>query len=454
VLTAQSGPQAEFVGRSITHDAPKILLFGGAFGGGKSYALLLIAAYWSNVPAWSCVIFRRTSVELRGPGSLWEASYEVFPHVGGKPFESRLEWRFPSGASVKFSHLQHESDIHSMQGRQIACVMFDELTHFTPKQFWYLFGRNRSPAAAPSIIRATCNPDPTSFVRPLLDWYIKDGYPDPERAGKTRYFVRKGEQIQWGNTSAEFTDRDRRAKPISFAFIPSKLTDNKILLGKDPDYLAALESLPEVERLRNLEGNWDVQPTGGLFDRVHFELVDAPPWKPDRVVRAWDLAASRPSDANPDPDWTVGLRLSRAKGVYYIEHVCRFRENPMAVEQRIRAYAAQDRCQIAVWRDPGQAGKVQIEHLKEILFGFHLTETAALRDKLTYARPFASLAEQGRVKVIRAPWNECFFAELEGFPSERGHDDQVDAASLAFQTLGPAGIRYTPAALQHLSRIT
>src|SRR5690606_25652328 len=83
-----------------------------------------------------------------------------------------LSWHFPSGALIKFSHLEHEQDIYNHQGGQYCLIIFDELTHFTRKQFIYLLSRNRSTCGVRPYVRATCNPDPESFVAELIEWWI------------------------------------------------------------------------------------------------------------------------------------------------------------------------------------------------------------------------------------------------------------------------------------------
>ncbi len=90
----------------------------------------------------------------------------------GKPTD--MDWKFPWGSQVVFRHLQRESDIYSWQGTQVPLLLFDELTHFTARQFWYMLSRNRNPHnnGIRPYVRATCNPDPDSFVADLIDWYI------------------------------------------------------------------------------------------------------------------------------------------------------------------------------------------------------------------------------------------------------------------------------------------
>jgi predicted phage terminase large subunit-like protein len=65
-----------------------------------------------------------------------------------------------------------------------------------------------------------------------------------------------------------------------------------------------------------------------------------------------------------------------------------------------------------------------------------VTTTAATSSKAERALPLAAEMEKGKVDVVRGPWNEPLFDEMEAFsadPQHSGaHDDQVDACSGGF----------------------
>src|SRR5215468_6973160 len=109
------------------------------------------------------------------------------------------EWRWPRGGKIKFLHLQFDSTVYDWQGAQITLICFDELTHFSRHQFFYMVSRNRSTCGVRPYIRATCNPDADSWVADFLAWWIdrETGFPIPERAGVLRYFVRVSDEIVW-----------------------------------------------------------------------------------------------------------------------------------------------------------------------------------------------------------------------------------------------------------------
>jgi hypothetical protein len=136
-----------------------ISIYGGAAGGGKSYALLLAPLRHIHRPGFSGIIFRRQGTQILSEGGLWDVSERLYPHLGAIGSRRTMRWRFPSGARVKFSHLEHAKDRFQRMGTQVAFIGWDELTHFTESQFWFLLSRNRSTCSVRPYVRATCNPD-------------------------------------------------------------------------------------------------------------------------------------------------------------------------------------------------------------------------------------------------------------------------------------------------------
>lgn len=393
-------------------------------------------------PEFGTVIFRRTSTQVRNEGGLWDSSMTLYPLVGGEAREHDLKWNFPSGASITFAHIEHEKTKLNWQGGQIPLIEFDELTHFTKGQFFYMLSRNRSTCGVKPYIRASCNPDPDSFVAELIRWWINQdtGFAIPERSGVIRWFIALNDEIFWGDTPQELKEKyGDKVLPKSLTFIRSRLEDNQILMKADPGYLANLMAMPLVERERLLGGNWKIRPSAGLyFRRSMFDIVEAVPISARRV-RGWDFAATDPQDVAEgiDPDWTAGVKMSRDGGTYYIEHVERLRGSPQAVERALQNTAQYDgvECEQSIPQDPGQAGKYQVRMMVSLLAGYNVRYSPETGDKIVRASPLSAQAEAGNVKILRGPWNEAFLSELENFPSVGAHDDQVDAASRAFHML-------------------
>lgn len=269
-----------------------IIISGGAAGLGKTFTLLLDPLRDIHIPGFGGVIFRRTSPQIRNQGALWDTSMDIYPHAHGTPKSTTLEWLFPKGPKLRFCHLEHESNIYDWQGSQIPFIGFDELTHFSRKMFFYMLSRNRSICGVKPYMRATCNPDPESWVFELISWWIhpETGYPIPERDGVIRYLLVDGDNYIWGDTYEEVVEKgkhlldqipkeyDRSDLVKSVTFITGTIYDNKELLGKNPAYLGNLLAQDEEDKARLLYANWkpiisdkdiyDYTSFLGLFDNV------------------------------------------------------------------------------------------------------------------------------------------------------------------------------------------
>lgn len=440
-LQPQEGPQTAFL--STLAD---IAIYGGAAGGGKSYGLLLDPLRHYQNKKFGGTIFRRTSVQVRNEGGLWDESMNVYSLFGARPREATLEWRFPTGMSMGFSHLEYDKDVFNWQGSQIPWIGFDELTHFSEQQFFYMLSRNRSASGVKPKVRGTTNPDPDSWVRRFIDWWIgADGFPIKERSGALRWFIRRDDQFIWASDREELYEKFGRGpeiQPKSVTFIPSKLQDNKVLMEKDPGYLANLLAQNRVDRMRLLEGNWNVRAAAGmLFQRQWFPIVDAVPAGWVQTVRFWDRAATKPSETNKDPDWTRGLKLYKyPDGRFCVVDLKSDRDTPLQIEKLIRNTASHDTTSVKIisQQDPGSAGVSEAEHFIRMLAGFDVHTRVINKDKLTRAKPVSAQAEAGNIIVLRATWNEEFFTELENFSDndkEYAHDDIVDVLSGAFNEL-------------------
>ena len=281
------GPQEGFQTDFLASPAD-IVVGGGHAGGGKTYGLLLESIRHVGVKGFGGIIFRRTTPQIFNQGALWDTSMSLFPYVGGVPKESKTLWEFYENdeliSKIKFNHLEYESNILDHQGGQYPFIGFDELTHFTKKQFFYLLSRNRSDCGVKPYVRATCNPDPDSWVAEFLEWWIdqETGYPIKERIGVLRYFIQDGDNLVWGDSVQEVVDKcphifklpqfkDVKKEDLvkSVTFIPGDVYQNKIFLKKNPQYLGNLLSLDEADQLRLLKGNWKVRQDGSsLFNFI------------------------------------------------------------------------------------------------------------------------------------------------------------------------------------------
>lgn len=435
----QPGPQTEFLKCEAD-----ICIFGGAAGGSKTYGLLLDPLRHYDNPNFESVIFRRNNKQVRNTGGLWDTSRKIYPFLNGIPHETYLKWKFPSGFGIRFDGLEQENSVHDWQGAQIPHIGFDELTHFTEYQFMYLMSRNRSNAGTPGRIRATTNPDPDSWVRWFIDWWIgEDGYPIKARSGKLRYFVRRKDKIIWGNSKREIYEKVGKGPdilPKSLTFIPARLEDNKILMKDDPSYKATLLSMGHVEVERLYRGNWNIRPsTGDMFDRDRFEIVDNLPAGWTDQVRFWDKAGTKPNEKNKNPDWTRGLKMVKyPNGLYIVVDVRSTRDEPGEVNAIIKTIATQDgyACRIKEQQDPGQAGKEEAQNFTRMLSGFNVSTQPFSRNKVLRSEGVRAQVFARNVKLLKGSWNEDFLRELHAWTGDENEtDDQVDAFSGAFNEL-------------------
>lgn len=272
-LKPQPGKQTDFF-----KSQADILIYGGGAGGGKTWSLIVEPLRNIHIKGFNAVIFRRTYAQIRQAGGLWSLVEEIYPYFGGTP--SGSSWYFNKNGyktEIRFSHIQHEKDKQNYQGAEIPLICFDELTHFSESQFFYLLTRNRSTCGVKPYVRATTNPDPNSWVKKFIQWWIDEdtGLPIEERSGEIRYFYRDGESYTWGDSIDEVMKLNSKANHNdikSLSFISARLEDNKILQEKDPSYRASLISQDSYTRELLLNGNWNVKPiTGDIFKNPKFD---------------------------------------------------------------------------------------------------------------------------------------------------------------------------------------
>jgi len=381
---------------------------------------------------------------------LWDEATKLYPALGAVGRQSpKLDYRFPSGAKITFSHMQLEKNRFDWQGSQIPGIYFDELTHFEESQFWYMLSRNRSMCGVKPYVRATCNPDVDSWVAKLIAWWIdpNTGYAIPERSGVLRWFVRESDEIIWADEPETLKERYPLNVPKSLTFIPASIHDNPKLLEVNPEYLGNLLALPIVEQERLLRGNWKIRKIAGImFQMRHFEqrikIAALPIGEIVKWVRYWDLAASDKEKA----DWTVGAlggitRLVNGVRKVYIVDVIRGQWRSLERNARIKQALQSDRQNFGSVKTFIEQGiGVGIDTVNGIIaenLGFSLTADAPRGSKTERADPLSTACQAMNVILVEAPWNDTYVNEMVSFPdpNEKIKDDQVDASSGMFKKL-------------------
>ncbi len=383
-------------------------------------------------PQFNALVLRRETPQL---ADLVEKSSALYPRLGGRLNATTGLWRFPSGARVWFTHCEHENDVERFDGHEYHLVVFDELTHFTRKQYTRIRARIRgTDPTLPRWTRATTNPG-----GPGHDWvferfgaWLDPKHPEPAEPGEVRWF-REGAAVE----------RDAvDGLSLSRSFIPAKLADNPHV---SQEYRAQLADLDPVRRAQLERGDWGAKAARKDFwDRERLQLRDGLPARDEVVsrVRAWDFGAT----ADGDPSVGVRLALLRS-GLVVIEDVVRFRGDPSKVRERFGAVAAADleldaRTVFVIPQDPGQAGVDQVASYQREFPRLTIRARRPSKDKVTRFGPVSSRALAGNLAMVRAGWNDVFNDELEAFPDVE-HDDQADALSDAF-----AEVTEKPAALE------
>ncbi len=231
IFEANEGPQTQFLAAS-----EREVFYGGARGGGKSFALLADPLRYCTKQKHRALIIRRTMPELR---DLINHSQQLYPkaYPGAKWREQEKEWKFPSGARIEFGYAENLTDVLRYQGQSYTWIGIDELPQYANVDI-YNFLRSSLRSVDPDIpvyMRATGNPGNVGSL------WVKNMFVDPA-VPNTKFDI----DIQ----------TPLGVKKISRRFIPAKLQDNPYLMQTD-DYYAMLASLPEVQRKQFLEGNWE-----------------------------------------------------------------------------------------------------------------------------------------------------------------------------------------------------
>lgn len=446
-IRPQSGRQEQFLASPAD-----IAIYGGAAGGGKTWALLLEPLRHIDNADFGAVFFRRTIPEITAEGGIWDEASNLYSMMGAAPNQNEHFYQFPSGARCKFSHLQYDADLDSWKSAQIALLLFDQLETFTKKQFFYMFSRNRSLCGVRPYIRATANPQPGWLAEFLSWWIAEDGFADLSRVGKLRWFIRNGDQIVWGDSREELVEKyhnpdlpendPKQPRPKSVTFIVSTVFDNKILLERNPDYLANLQALDYVDQQRLLGdpkrgGNWKIQPSAGnIFNRKWYEIVDAVP-DAGSDVRFWDLAATEGElTAKTGPARTASVRMKLLSGVFYVMHCTEELLSPAMADEAMQTLAELDGKNVKIrWEmEGGSAGKRDAVHIAKLLAGYDAIGRKPMGDKFVRAKSLAAQSFAGNVKLLRGAWNEAWLTHMHGQP-DYPWKDIMDASSGAFNEL-------------------
>lgn len=230
----------------------------------NSEAALCDMLFWADDPYFSGLILRKTFSDLNKEDAIMDRCRKWLAGTAAKWREDDHRFTFPSGATLSFGHMEHESDRFMYQSAAWQKITFDELTQFPKICYTYMFSRNRrlKNSSVPLAIRGTSNP---------------------------------------GNIGHEWV-RDRFVKPknplVMRPFIPSRMDDNPYLDREA--YEQQLSELDVVDYQQLRWGNWDVMAEGNIFNGSMFEeTYKQLPIQIERVISFWD-AASKAKEKNDE----------------------------------------------------------------------------------------------------------------------------------------------------------
>lgn len=454
-MKPQPGPQTLFASSPAD-----LAIFASMPGSGKSYSLILEALRWVHLNNYTAAVLRANANELmKGATSLWAHTSRLGKEMGGRPRQSptpTVEFR---GGEAQVMLLHGNTPKKVFDGTELAVSCWDELDHFDRELFEYVTtSRARSTSGVRPYARASVMPSPDSWVHALAKpWLDSEGYAKDQESGKVRWYFNDDRGLpQIFDTEQDAREAaavvDAAIRPSSLSFIFARTTDNAELMRKNPGYLDMLSRLPAYERKRLLHACWNARPdSAGFFDRTWMAQRDRAPVPKEIMLsaRGWDFAASKPTETEPNPDWTRGVRLDvlSSKQVVISDMVSR-RDLPEPVNALLRATVKADgpRVTQSFAIDPGAAGLRDEANIRAMLSqvpGCGPLSFVRAINKQTQARPWSAYMQAGKegtgpgFAYVHAAWTPELLAEIEKFPSpdKKVKDDIVDAISHAFRDL-------------------
>ena len=394
IFQPNEGPQTEFLAA-----AEKDVLYGGAAGGGKSYAMLVDPLRYCHRAAHRALILRRSMPELR---ELIDKSRELYPRAfpGCKFREVEKLWNFPSGAKVEFGFLERDADVYRYQGQAYSWIGFDEITHL-PTEFGWNYLASRLRTTDPDItpyLRCTANPGGVG-----AHW-VKKRYVDPFEPNESF----KGDD------------------GLTRKFIPARLDDNPYL-AKDGRYEEMLRALPPVQRRQLLEGNWDITE-GAAFTEFDSEVHIIAPfqipigWERVKGIDYGYASESACIWATVDPsDGTlIVYRELYKKGLTGVDLGAIIAQ--MELED---PFSVQGVLDTAAWARTGTTGPTVGESLQKAGHKLRRADKNRIQGKIQL-HEYLKVQQSGRPRL--QIFNTCpnLIRELQSIPLDKSNPEDVD----------------------------
>ena len=244
VWSPQAGPQSDFLS-SVTD----YIGFGGAFGGGKSEALMALPTRFSHYNDYKVLFLRRTYKQLE---DILERCKRLYSQLGWTWQGSIMKWRAPSGAFIEFGHCLHPGDEDNYLSKEYNTIIIDQSEQFTDKMIRKISARCRtSNPDIPPQVYMSFNPGGPGHL------WVKNNFVDrcPTVNRGEKVYNEKFD-IWWQPKKAGAPYKDRFG--LTWQFHPAIVFDNPKLIDNDPSYVLRLLSLPEDEREAYLWGNFEM----------------------------------------------------------------------------------------------------------------------------------------------------------------------------------------------------
>lgn len=241
---------------------------------------------------WRGILFRHTYKQLR---DIVNKSQKWFPQIfPGVKFTAgdALTWTWPDGECLILSYFRRSEDYQNYHGFAFPWIAWEELTNWKDDVcFRLMMSCNRSPdprVAPLARIRATTNSYGVGH-----NW-VKRRYRLPILPGRT-----VGEIIR-NSLDREGNPEDPRCA------IHFDLSENKILLAAQPDYLNKVKAAArnESEYRAWVYDDWDIT-AGGMFDDIYEPAIHIVPDFPlTRIPSSWYI--NRSYDHGQTKPFSVG----------------------------------------------------------------------------------------------------------------------------------------------------
>lgn len=418
-------------------------------------------------PRFVALIVREYLTDIKQAGGIWSEAEGMYPLLQGRPNKQEWVWRFPSGAEIKFGHLDGEYQ-KRYRGAQIVGLYFEEMADLGEEEVWFLIGRNRrrSGCRVRPYVRGTCNPDADSWLAPFLQWWWDPatGYAIQERSGRVRWVARRGaSDYLWADTRAQLLAQHPEIESDqckSVQFIAASVDDNPYQAG----YRGNLLNLDEVLKERLLRGNWKIRyRKGSVFRREWFLDEHGRPRTireiPDDVVwcRAWDPAATSEAEAgHGDFSYTAGVLIGRVRstGRIILGPLVHGRWDAGEVDENMKETTHRDRQRfghVRTWicREGAGAGKAQLQHYVKMLAGFEVDGDRESGDKTIRLAPLSAQAKHRNVVLLEDASNDKLLALLDSLPAKKA-EDVGDAAAAAFEQVAHGALVLTGEQIQEV----